>query len=518
MEDSGGAQDGDPSDSSSSKERLGLEIIDIVSDGDVLLDVTFETSKETLRAAKKAAAAAARPRPGQAQRNGVDDARPAMLKPKVRRGYRVHLDTLKRHSKYFNNLLGDTRFAEAKSILSAFERLSLRNVKPSEADPHDLPLVKIEEDDEATQSAGQETIFEDLLRILHGKDVITAPKSITMQYLAILAVMADRFDCVSPVSRYVNSGLKFKWPATQTRLSSAVRGTQEHSHPAALTKQGEETLRQKILVSWLLDQPLKMQAATRELIMYGSRKWASYAPDDEIEEDGDSAAWWDLPDNLEQELQYRRECVLNTIASIPRHFLQLYMSRGTRQCKLGYDSSSSCDSYQLGEMIKFLSNRKLLILVDFGTNSLDNLNTLGQFATVEIQHLVSLLKNCPSYQIDKNHTNCGLRTRILPVLEYMQAMMSSNAVAISRASWKKDRESTSWFPNAEGSLNGRVRQKEIFRFTRAMAGDQRFRYENMMATDRLARELFTAEEWNWTADESAGAEEEQQRFTPRLKF
>jgi hypothetical protein len=275
MGDTAEGQDGDMADSAP---KPGFDMVEIVPDGDILLDVTFETSKETLRAAKKAT----KPRPGQ------QTAPPPVLKPRTRVRYRVQLAVLKENSKYFDNLLGDTRFAEARSIEESFQRLSLKGVKPSEAGVADLPVVKIHEDDEATQSAGQDAVFEDLMRILHRKQSTT--KAVTMQSLAVLAVLADRFDCIAIVSRYLNA-LKYKWPATQTRLSK--------DDGPALSRGAEETLRQKILVSWLLDQPLKMHTATRELIMYGSRRWS--ASFDDEDESSYTAAWWDLPDDLESE-------------------------------------------------------------------------------------------------------------------------------------------------------------------------------------------------------------------------
>ncbi|KAK3320726.1 hypothetical protein B0T19DRAFT_444545 [Cercophora scortea] len=463
-------QDGDASDSSSA--RLGFDIVDIVPDGDLILDVTFETSKETLRAAKKAT----RPRPGQQVNQPV-------LKPRVRLGFRVQLAVLKQDSRYFSNLLSDTRFAEAKSIEAALERLSLQGVKPGEAEPKDLPLVKIHEDDEASQSAGQETIFQDLLRILHGKEPATKP--VTMHYLATLAILSDRFDCTDPVTKWHNFNLRYKWPLTQTRLPREDGGP-------AITKAAEETLRQKILVAWLLKIPPRMQTATRELVVYGSRKWSAFLDEAET----GTAAWWDLPDGLEGELQHRRDCVLNTIASVQRHFLQKYTSRD-RQCTRGYDSSASCDSYQLGEMVKFLASRGLLFLADFSpSRSVDAAQ--DAFATVDISHIIAVLKECPSYQIDKNHTNCGLRTRVLPIFDYIKAMLHTQAVALNSINWAKDREMSSWLAAAEAAPD---EQPKVFRFTRSIATDQRLRYEGAMAADRFARSLFTADEWNWTPED-----------------
>ncbi|KAK3304024.1 uncharacterized protein B0T15DRAFT_227230 [Chaetomium strumarium] len=477
MGDTAEGQDGDPTDSAT---KGDLQIVEIVPDGDIVLDVTFEASRETLKAARKAA----RPRPGQ------KPAPPPAPEARHRVGYRAKLAVLKQSSKYFDNLLNDTRFAEARAIETGFQQLSLRNVNPSEADAAELPVVKIHEDDEATRSAGQHAVFEDMLRILH-KRPPAASGTVTMQYLAVLAVLSDRFDCTATVSK--SQVLKFNWPVTRTSASR---------DGPALAKAAEETLRQKILVSWLLDQPLKMQVTTRELIMYGSRRWS--ASFDE-EEDGnvDAAAWWDLPDDLERELHYRRECILNTIASVQRHFLQLYTSR-TRQCKLGYDSSASCDSYQLGEMVKFLASRDLLFLADFSSLSPDA--TRRDYATVDIGQILAALKQCPSYQIDKNHTNCGLRTRILPIVEYIQAMLSSSVVFISRRAWSRDRRATAWCPQEEADERAEPR---VFRFTRSMAAEQRLRYEGAMGLDNAAKALFTADRWDWTPedrDESRGAE------------
>lgn len=482
MGDTAEGQDGDPADSAKS----GPQIVDIVPDGDIVLDVTFETSRETLRAARKAA----KPRPGQ-------QAVPPVFKPRTRVGYRVSLAVLKQNSKYFDNLLSDTRFAEARAIEASFQRLALTHVKPSEAPAADLPVVKIHEDDEATRSAVQDSAFADLLRILHRKQSTTPSKAVTMHSLAVLAVLADRFDCTATVARYV-SALKYKWPATQTRLS--------RDDGPALSKPSEEALRQKILVAWLLDQPPKMQIATRELILYGSRRWSLTATTASDEDDDPEyrAAWWDLPDDLEAELHHRRHRILATIASVPRHFLALYTSRA-RQCKLGYDSSASCDSYQLGEMVKFLVARDLIFLGDFASSSASS-SLAHDYATVDVVSILATLKQVPSYQIDKNHTNCGLRTRILPILEYIQAMLSAGVVSVPRERWWKGREEVAWcdlegtYDEGEGK-GGAEKKKRVFAWTRGMATDQRLRYEGALAADRMAKALFMADEWDWTAED-----------------
>ncbi|KAI0809535.1 hypothetical protein GGR55DRAFT_689306 [Xylaria sp. FL0064] len=532
MEDSaaGGASDG--GDHSSSDHPQGgdggeeqrPEVVAISERGDVVLDVTFQNSKNTIRSARKAAAAVVQPR-----HRGDPQQQPLPVpKATVRIAFRVELAVLRRQSKYFDKLLGDSRFKEANDIADALAALSLRSVTPGDADAADLPWIAIHDDDEATAYAYRELAFADLLRILHGRDAKTAQAQITMSFVTALAVLADRFDCAAAVSKYVATSLKFRWPVT-----SRIKSVRDDSGSgfSGMSRANENILRQKILVSWLLNQPGKFQAATRELIMNGSCQWSSFG---EEEDESTSATWWYLQDGLEQELQYRRNSVLNTLASVPRHFLSLYTSsRSARQCKLGYDSSVACDSYQLGEMFKFLLNKGLLFPTDFSPASIDALmgvaasnknsnknNNSSNTALhmLPVDHILATLRQCPAYQIDKNHTNCGLRTRLLPILDFIQALLSANSILVSRAAWKNDRGAHAWMPT--GDVDGKMHwngdgDERPFRFTRSLAGDQRLRYENAMGADKFARDVFTATSWDWTAEDQGP---DHISTTPRWSF
>lgn len=276
------------------------EVVIIAAKGDILLDVTFETSRSTLKATRKANAAS-KPRPGQPQ---TPASAPAQLKSHIRLAFRVDLATLKKHSRYFTNLLGDTRFREARAVTSTLDSLVQQGVQPGEASPDRLPRVLITDDDEATQAAGREGVFADMLRILHGQRD-AAPKPVTMLYVVTLAVLADRFACTAPVARYLTTGLKFKWPATPPpRLREDLGGL------SGLGLAAEEVVRQKVLVGWLLDQPMRFAAATREMVIYGSHRWeAEYLAEEAdhsvayAEQDAaaarQEAIWWYLPDDLE---------------------------------------------------------------------------------------------------------------------------------------------------------------------------------------------------------------------------
>lgn len=191
-------------------------------------------------------------------------------------------------------------------------------------------------------------------------------------------------------------------------------------------------------------------------------------------------------------MRHRRECILNTIASVQRHFLSLYSFK-ERQCKLGYDSSPACDSFQLGQMIKFLVSKNLLFLMDYSPSALD---AAPDATCIDIQELLVTLRQCPSYQLDKNHVNCGLRIRIEPILDYLRTMLSTNVVSISLAEWKKNRDSAAWVRDSDKSGG----DKKQFTFTRAVSQDQRLRYEGAMYADKMAKALFTSESWDWTPE------------------
>lgn len=185
MEDSGGgAPDG--GDPSSEPHRGGErpEVIVISEHGDVVLDATFQNSKDTIRSARKAAAAQAQPRH---LNRGEPQPQPPPPRARVRLAFRVDLAVLKRQSKYFDKLLGDAHFKEANDISDAFAALSMKGVQPRDADARELPWIRIHDDDGATSYAYREMAFADLLRILHGLGAKTSQAQITMSFVTTLA-------------------------------------------------------------------------------------------------------------------------------------------------------------------------------------------------------------------------------------------------------------------------------------------------------------------------------------------
>ena len=239
------------------------KVIEIRATGDVILDVTFENTNACTKSIPSDIIQRLR-----ASKTPI---------PSTRAFYRARLDTLKRVSKYFTHLLGSDVFGEGRAIKDAFTKLAESNLKPSEIEADRLPRIKIVDEDDATRTMGREHVFRDMLRIMHGAEHLTRP--VTMTYLAVLVIMADRFDCLAPVQRYLTGTFSnFKYPLT-------------------VDKSTEETLRQKILIFYHTSQAVRLASATKELILRGSSRWSGYE-----ESPSFTTAWWDLPDGLESTL------------------------------------------------------------------------------------------------------------------------------------------------------------------------------------------------------------------------
>lgn len=143
-----------------------------------------------------------------------------------------------------------------------------------------------------------------------------------------------------------------------------------------------------------------------------------------------------------EELACRRDYVLDTLSSIQKHFVNLYISRQP-QCRLGYNSSPQCDSYQLGEMIRFFSRKGTLRIESAFDPAPEELEPYNG----NLDDIVAKLKQCPSYQIDSNHTHCGLRTRLMSVLEGPRSPRPLFQVGLCLECWKEDKSKESWLEN-----------------------------------------------------------------------
>ena len=179
--------------------------------------------------------------------------------------------------------------------------------------------------------------------------------------------------------------------------------------------------------------------------------------------------------------------ILATIGSVQGFFVNRYVS-GQRQCRLGYDSSPQCDSFQLGEIIRFFTRK--------GTLSLQSMiisNQNSQFYEGSIERLLEALRECPSYQLDSYHSHCGIRSsNFMPALRHLQWMCSlPNQIGICLLCWQKSRSEHSWRLIPAGGS---------WQYKLAMAHEKSYERRVGEHDHAIGKRLFTAAEHNWLAE------------------
>lgn len=205
--------------------------------------------------------------------------------------------------------------------------------------------------------------------------------------------------------------------------------------------------------------------------------------------------------------------------------LALYTSK-ERQCQLGYDSSGACDSFQLGEMVKFLCKKDLLSLVPVQAVSPEDEDYIWPDAyTGDIENLIGLLRQCPSYQINQYHSHCGLRTKLLPALEYITSCIERGVgvkFGRSKSDWVNDawavRSSTGtkkksfWVGGEDGEevdvAGGKSSGFDFASVNKATMG------VSDIGAEKSAKALFTAGKWNWIREQES--DYRTLRSTPRV--
>ncbi len=394
--------------------------------------------------------------------------------------YRVDSKELQQDSRYFENLLS-SRFSEGQHLSAALQALKLGpNSSIADVSANELPRISIVNVGKIaiSKASSLQKLVADLLRAVHGVDIGTIPP---VANLANLAVVADRFDVATCLSKYVQ----------KKKYMQAIDAKSKGKASPALT---EERVRQKLLIGFLFDIPSWVAKYSKHLIVKDSVQWKP-----EVNEDHTRALWWDIPYGVEEELVKRREYLLDTINSLQAHFLKLYTS-GERQCKLGYDTSISCDSFQLGEMVRFFTKIDTVRLQGKIYDDTEPTYYLG-----DIERLLASLRQCSNYQIDNNHSHCGLRSRLLPLLDYIQNLLNldngSLDVGICAECWRNHRPEYAW-SRAKRPLAWAVPRS--LTNNRTLVGNH-LRNNHQQTTNNClnrhvaVRDLFMAVQRDWTA-------------------
>jgi len=366
--------------------------------------------------------------------------------------FRVSSRLLQRSSNYFGRLLQPGRFEEAAYVEETHLRLRENYRIIQDAPAAELPILKIQDLGRLSAVKAVDALLTDLFLILSGRDAALSPVTVNF---ANLAIVADRFDALDAVRTY------FK----RKKLIHAIDGKTTAKLDAGLS---EEKVRQRLLVGLLLDYPPWVERYSARLILRG---WVGK------EAPTSAALWRDLPYCVENELAYRRDCILDTVQSVQSHFLTLYTSKD-RQCRLGYDNSPQCDSFQLGEMVRFFMRvgtvhvQGLFVDAKEPAPAYDN----------DVSTLLDLLRQVPEYQIDKFHTHCGIRTRMTPMLDLISLCLQY--VGICAECWHNARREHAW-----------VDAKRPLLWKRA---DLNLRDQKCSTTHASIRAMFMASERLWT--------------------
>nr|POE73096.1 hypothetical protein CFP56_31035 [Quercus suber] len=328
--------------------------------------------------------------------------------------FRVSTAVLRKSSRYCERLLQRDRFGEGAQIEVAHQDLQKRYTSMKDVPIHELPRVVVQDLGRISAVKALDALCADLFHILHadGRELPVPPP---IANLANLAIVADRFDALEAVKSY----------ARRKKVFRAIDGKTTAKVDAVLN---EERSRQRLLAATMLEHAPWVEKYSTRLILKG---WVG------SEVDISAPLWCDIPATIEEELTYRRESILETIQSLQSYFLALYTSRD-RQCKLGYDSSAQCDSFQLGEMIRFFKRSGTLQL----QSSIFDTTEQPLPYPGDVSVLLDALRQAPEYQIDRNHNHCGIRTRLMPLLDLIQECLQH--VGICLECWSINRESYAW--------------------------------------------------------------------------
>ncbi|CBF88523.1 hypothetical protein AN0920.2 [Aspergillus nidulans FGSC A4] len=456
--------------------------------------------------------------------------------------WRVSSESLMQSSPYFRALLDPDKFSEGRNLVKQRElhKLDVNTTvsgdvagfsgNPS-SDQDALPTLRLP-DDHLPPRFGPDNIGL-FLKVLSFNSFTEAEREsfeaeVRAQkpsFIAGLIEIADAFNSPETVRECLERACytlgKPKLPFTK--------------FTASMLKLNENRIRQSIFIAKFLNHQTVFKMLTHALVVGGSRFWVNGieppAPD--------SPGWHYLSDGLEEELYYRRQSVLNTVTDLQAHFLRIYGALGEPtppskpgtlplpnpspasrqyQCRCGLGNSSACDIFHLGQMTRFFSLRTKTIFIgstlldpDFNPD-IENAVIEGEVGTrpTDITSVISLLKQCPDYQIDSNHMACGIRRRFLPALDCIEGFVGDERglLGVNLSYWRKEgnderRGGESNWPHFQGSWANRAHRRALLveiRLSRIMGiplmspGSSAAEYR-----EEDARLLFTAKKRNWEA-------------------
>ncbi|KGO74090.1 hypothetical protein PITC_097760 [Penicillium italicum] len=378
----------------------------------------------------------------------------SLLSP-TRHKWRVASERLASHSPYFQALLDPTKFSEGRQFNAQKQAWNETQI-PDSTSQHALPTVRLPSV-HSTSMCGEDAI-ELFLKILcldsfDESERAVFENELKIQSTSLVARMIDLADSLNSPRAVQDVLQKVGYLYGKSKPALLARFN------AALLSMKEDRIRQIIFISTFLNDTRLTRIMTHALLVVGSKFWINGldAPEEE------SLRWKYLPNGLEEEIYCRRQYVLNTITDLQAHFLRVYggleetdtarSAANNRtlgaaftasahvlfqsrqfQCRGGFNNSSQCDLFQLGQMIRFFSMRARTIFLgstlidpDFDSAPSDNDHTPVESKNdqapgppSDITAIIASIKQYPDYAVDEAHTGCGVRRRIMPALECIE--------------------------------------------------------------------------------------------------
>ena len=186
--------------------------------------------------------------------------------------YRVSSAVLKEASTYFINLLDPKKFNEGIRVYKELAELRKTYSDISNVPASSLSRISISDVGEFPKGISNEIILTYFFKILHLTHE-RPHRNPSASSMALLAVVADRFDASKSIVSYVKEA-----KATQTQVMK------------------EETWRQKLLTGYLLGIEDSVKRWSSQLILSGSERWMQGNEDSVIHGE---PLWWHLPGDVE---------------------------------------------------------------------------------------------------------------------------------------------------------------------------------------------------------------------------
>ena len=195
--------------------------------------------------------------------------------------YLVNQKLLCDASPYFATLLDPAKFAEGIRVGEKKSESMKAYTKDGSMPLAYLPTITIEDIGQLPAKASTEAVFTFFLCILH--KLVLSWSQLDWSSLAMLAVIADRFDAAEIVANYIGRRGWTKRPYSWDERTS-------------LSFKDEKTVRQQILVGLVFGIGSLLQKQTATLIVADSVLWTRDEAPANVDLNG---LWWNLPRGLE---------------------------------------------------------------------------------------------------------------------------------------------------------------------------------------------------------------------------